>query len=1086
MAVFRAGCDYNKVMDSIHFLLLMNRSKQFVHFIFGKTSTFKVDLYAKGSWCPIQQRATCIGKKGLLAVLFLIIYTGTSYSQSETTTDTATQAYFIDGYHGGIWGHFPYKYASFIADQMRRHPKWKVNLEIEPVTWDSIESIDPNGYLFIKKQLMDTTGSARMEYINPAYGQSYMFNISGESIIRQFYYGMQTLRRHFPGIQFSSYSSEEPCFTSQLPGILSAFGFKYASLKNPNTCWGGYTRAHAGELIYWKGPDGSSLLTVPRYSTESLQKGSTWQTIAWRNSPDYIYGAIKSGIQYPVGMCLQDAGWTVGPWLGSTNKDLQLNQKSAATYPRSVYMTWKGYFAMAEAALKAQVDGDNAHSGSLSIPEWKLSEEDIQVSLVWGGQILQRVARAVRRTENRLITAETLTTLNHLFDEGLFPTSSLDKAWKNLLLSQHHDCWIVPYNKKHGRNWQQQVKLWTDTALHIADSLINLNAANQAVGTLAKNTYKKRRQQSNQNIEKIPPILLKGSRLLKIYNSTGSKQTALVSYQLPAELLTGNAGKMDRAFQLLDPAGRKVDFQVVISQAGDKQGAQQTATIYFEPTVPAMGYAIYRLEGPGALSGQRQKMQKETITNQAKHVQVKNRPNNNGQYNAVANSQNIIRQLKNGLFELQTARYKLRVSPSKGGAITSLQLKINQGQGKKATTHEFIAVNKGGESAGLNVLRGYFYHQQRFRSSDEQPARVTVLANGPLYAALKIQGRIADAPFTQILQLSQNDPLIRTKLMIDWARWAGDPKDLGIGAYNQEPFDNKDPKKAFYNSRYKLLSLFPVNFKNVTIQKDAPFDIFTSRLRSTFFDRWDSIKNDVLLHWVNLQASDEPYGFALFSTATTSYAHGPGLPLGLTTQYIGRGLFGADYQVQGTTTIDYAFMPHAGDWKTGDAKPLAGVSNVTVPQAAETFNKPLVLVDLGAGAGFIGDHKQLTQSLLTLPQNSGWQVSAFKMADAEASQDDQQGSANRRDDNKGDKTVDKQQDKVNQAGSYLLRLFNATGDDQLRQVALSLPGGREVRQVELVDLAGNTIRQLSYNKNRQTFSLSIPSLGIRNIRIRFW
>lgn len=1086
MAAFRAGCDYIKVMDSIHFLLLMNRRKQFVHYIFGKTSIFKVDLYSKGSWSSFWQRATCIGNKGLLAVLFLMIFMGTSYSQPETASDTATQAYFIDGYHGGIWGHFPYKYASFIADQMRQHPKWKVNLEIEPVTWDSIESIDPNGYLFIKKELMDTTATARMEYINPAYGQSYMFNISGESIIRQFYYGMQTLRQHFPGIQFSTYSSEEPCFTSQLPGILRAFGFKYASLKNPNTCWGGYTRAHEGELIYWKGPDGSSLLTVPRYTTESLQKGSTWQTIAWRNSPDYINGAIKSGIFQPVGMCLQDAGWTVGPWLGSTDRKLQLNQKSAATYPRSVYTTWKGYFAMAEAALKAQVDGDKAQSGRLSIPEWKLSEEDIQVSLVWGGQILQRVARAVRRTENRLITAETLTTLNHLFGEVSFPTSSLDKAWKNLLLSQHHDCWIVPYNKKHGRNWQQQVKRWTDTALYIADSLINLNAANQAVATLPLKTYKKRRHQINQSIEKIPPRPLKGPRLLKIYNSTGRKQTAMVSYQLPAELLTGNAGKMDSAFQLLDPAGRKVRFQVVVSKAGDKQGSQQTATIYFEPSAAAMGYAIYRLERPGTLSGQRQKMHKETISNQAKYIKVKNRPDNNGQYNAVANPRNIIQQLKNGLFELQTARYKLLVAPSKGGAITSLQLKINQGQGKKATSHEFIDAKNSGESAGLNVLRGYFYNQQRFRSSDEQPAKVTVLANGPLYAALKIQGRIADAPFTQILQLSQNDPLIRTKLMIDWDHWAGDPKDKGVGAFNQEPFDNKDPNKAFYNSRYKLLTLFPVNLKNATIQKDAPFDIYTSRLRSTFFDRWDSIKNDVLLHWVNLQASDDSYGFALFSTATTSYAHGPGLPLGLTTQYIGRGLFGADYQVQGTTTIDYAFMPHAGDWQTGEAKPMAGVPNVTVPQAAEAFNKPLVLVDLGAGAGLIGAHKQLTQSFLTLPQNSGWQVSAFKMADVEAGQDDQQGSANSWEDKNEDKTVEKQQDKVNAARSYLLRLFNATGDDQLRQVALSLPLGRQVRQVELVDLAGNTIRKLSYNKNRQAFSLSIPSLGIRNIRITFW
>ena len=55
-------------------------------------------------------------------------------------------------------------------------------------------------------------------------------------------------------LDFSAYSSEEPCFTSALPGILKSFGFKYAVLKNPNTCWGGYTRAFGGELVDWIGP----------------------------------------------------------------------------------------------------------------------------------------------------------------------------------------------------------------------------------------------------------------------------------------------------------------------------------------------------------------------------------------------------------------------------------------------------------------------------------------------------------------------------------------------------------------------------------------------------------------------------------------------------------------------------------------------------------------------------------------------------------------------------------------------------------------------------------------------------------------
>ena len=39
----------------------------------------------------------------------------------------------------------------------------------------------------------------------------------------------------------------------------------------------------------------------------------------------------------------------------------------------------------------------------------------------------------------------------------------LDEAWRTLMLAQHHDSWIVPYNglNKFG-TWADQIKRWTD------------------------------------------------------------------------------------------------------------------------------------------------------------------------------------------------------------------------------------------------------------------------------------------------------------------------------------------------------------------------------------------------------------------------------------------------------------------------------------------------------------------------------------------------------------------------------------------------------------------------------------------------
>jgi alpha-mannosidase len=238
-------------------------------------------------------------------------------------------AWFIDGFHGGAYGHYPSGYTGFLVEQLQKNPNWKINLEIEPETWDVVRQSDPKAYAEFKKLIEDQSDAGRVEIVNPAYGQSYLFQASGESVVRQFEYGIRKIREHFPNAIFTTYSSEEPCFTSCLPAVLKSFGFQFASLKNPDTCWGGYTAAHGGELVNWIGPDGSSLLTVPRYASEALQSNSVWQTIAFHNAPEYLAACLGQGIKHPVGMCLQDAGWRGGPWLG----------KNSA----SQYETWRNY-----------------------------------------------------------------------------------------------------------------------------------------------------------------------------------------------------------------------------------------------------------------------------------------------------------------------------------------------------------------------------------------------------------------------------------------------------------------------------------------------------------------------------------------------------------------------------------------------------------------------------------------------------------------------------------------------------------------------------------------------------------------------
>ncbi|RFM32460.1 glycoside hydrolase family 38 C-terminal domain-containing protein [Chitinophaga silvisoli] len=638
--------------------------------------------------------------KSTLSLLLAWFICGTAFAQ---------QAWYIDGYHGGIWGHYPDWNTRFMADQLAQHPDWNINIEIEPETWARAIQVDSSAFNDFRKFF----DAGRIEYVNPSYAQAYLYNVSGESIIRQFQYGMQQLKTYFPKAEFTTYSSEEPCFTSALPQILTSFGFRYASLKNPNTCFGGYTRAHGGEKVYWTGPDGSAILTSPRYAGEALSNESTWQTIAWNNSPAYLESAKENGILHPVGMTLQDAGWKNGPFMGT----------------KARYTTWRNYFEQV-------VNNDSA-------TRWQVSQEDLLVNLVWGSQVTQRIAQQVRAAENKILQTERLVAMAVWNGSMQWPQAAFDAAWRTLLLAEHHDCWIVPYNGNPGDTWADKVRKWTAQTNHICDSLI----------------------------------------------------------------------------------------------------------------------------APGS-----DKQDKASIT-----------------------------RIKNG-YQLENDMYRITIDTVHGGVITGLFAK---------------KLNKSFAMNGFNELRGNFYDKGGRHSSMESKVRTTRLANG-----LEMQGLIAGTPFTQTIRIAKGDPKIDFELRIDWK------ENTGIGQPMKSAYKWEMREKPFYNDSSNLLVVFPSTLKHVHVSKDAPFDVTESQLDNTFFNSWDSIKNNVILNWVDI--TDGQYGMALFSDHTTSYTHGSSFPLGLNIQYSGMGLWGRNYTIDGPTTVNYAIVPHKGNWEAGN-----------IPAENNLWNDPL-------------------------------------------------------------------------------------------------------------------------------------------------
>lgn len=847
-------------------------------------------------------------KAVLLTLSFVLLVSQATLAQT---------AWYIDGYHGGIWGHYPDWNTAFMADMLVKNPDWKINIEIEPETWDRALKVDPEGYQKFKRLFEDQSVNGRIEYVNPAYGQSYMYNISGESIIRQFSYGIKTLRRHFPNAVFTTYSSEEPCFTSALPQILRSFGFEYASLKNPNTCFGGYTAAHAGELVNWTGPDGTSILTSPRYSFESFASKSTWQTIAWNNSPVYISAAYASGIKHPVGMTLQDAGWKGGPFL----------QDGHHGTVNSIYTTWRNYF--------------NHVAKNDPVDNWKLSQEDIQVSLVWGSQVTQQIAQRVRAAENKIIQTEKIAAMAKFFTGTGWPQKSFDAAWRTLLLSQHHDCWIVPYNGKPGDTWADKVAAWTAFTQGASDSIANAALTN-LYNKHGKGDY------------------------ITVLNTSAIKRTEAVTINLPDQW----SGKR---ISITDTKGTPVLSQLIkgLTDRPDK--------IMFTANVPALGFRSYHIE-----------LQKQENTSAGASVKT----------------------LANGNYLLETDEYLIELDADHGGIIKSLIAK-RLGNKQFADQHNRFKFNE---------LRGNFYNDGGFKSVTKQPVKVQVLESGPVSIKLVMKGTIAGSPYTQMITLKQGEPRIDFQLGIDWQGNPGIGNPTSAGTYKWEL-----PEKPFYNDSTKLLALFPVNLTHQKIYKNAPFDVVESKLDDTFFNRWDSIKNNVILNWVDVTDGEGKYGLTLLSDHTTSYTHGKDFPLGLDIQYSGMGLWGRNYSINGPTTVNYALIPHAGTWDR------AGTW-----AASTQWNEPLTAV--------LTNHAITPRSLMKL-NGDPIEISSITY--------------------EGD--------------DMLVRLFNAS--KRPGKISLKLDG-RAVK-AGLVHLNGSLLKALpiSNQSGKSLVEVDVPAFGIRTIKV---
>jgi len=174
-----------------------------------------------------------------------------------------------------------------------------------------------------------------------------------------------------------------------------------------------------------------------------------------------------------------------------------------------------------------------------------------------GSQVLQRIAKQVRNSENMLVMAEKMGVIANQTNGYRYNQENLDEAWRTLMMAQHHDSWIVPYNRLfRQQTWAEFIQKWTAATDSICQDIILGAAKSFSSG-----------------------IVTGQGAFLRVYNTLGVPRREIISASLPE-------GSSGLSMVVTNAKGKKIDNY--ITTGGDGKPA-----LMFEADVPAFGYATY-------------------------------------------------------------------------------------------------------------------------------------------------------------------------------------------------------------------------------------------------------------------------------------------------------------------------------------------------------------------------------------------------------------------------------------------------------------------------------------------------------------
>jgi hypothetical protein len=259
--------------------------------------------------------------------------------------------YFASGYHDGFVRPMQKHVLTMDIEMQRirsgKYPNYGSCWEIGGSSWAAMSRNEPEYLESLKPFLKE--GS--IEIVGATWSEPLAQLLSGESTMRQLFYGLESIEKHL-NTEVRVHSNQEHGTFAQMPQILSSFGLK-AVVNRSQWAPFGYESGFDAEVAEWIGVDGSRILLIPRYNSmdylsatkgdPKYQNGSiTGHNRVWRTREKFLQmrdEAIARGIDKPLMTMLEDI-WAVA-WR-STDQEMDFY----ASLPFVKFVTISRYLAM--------------------------------------------------------------------------------------------------------------------------------------------------------------------------------------------------------------------------------------------------------------------------------------------------------------------------------------------------------------------------------------------------------------------------------------------------------------------------------------------------------------------------------------------------------------------------------------------------------------------------------------------------------------------------------------------------------------------------------------------------------------------